>query len=706
MQNFNEFTKTNNDYKNIKDLKHSTRNSIYELPYNTAINTEDATNPTFGRSRQEFVSKNNNINEYANTRWNNANTIGGAIADVHKYRITRVNIDSSYRNTIPKNILSNNIRSFTNPFSFTRNLNIINVHMIDHGLSINDKIVISNVIGDEFYLKKFDFTHDSQYVKIYHINHGMLPFDKSKIYAPYQIKIDNITQNGLTFIQNIPLNMLNDYHTVYFNIDGGDTYNKDYYFIKLPLATKFDKTVDTHFKVTYLHLYGIPISYINANFPITADSAKGYHNVFSIIDQNNFTIVTDYVANTTIDKRGGNNICIDKIVDYIEGYPNNNNYIISLHKTFYNVSKIRLLSTEFPNTEKIIKSAPSPKQNNSLFWQIIDDGDHMYNINLTAGNYNIKGIISELTNEIQATKRAVNSSVKNTATYEYSSLLDVTITINENTSEFTISFFGTIKIENPFKISKITVDDSVRYVMEVFHPNHLLNNGTSILIQNSTNIGEVPASVINTVQIINNIIDENNYVINLAKFNTINTQEVISSGGGVAIQIKYPLQARLFFDRANTIGTVLGFRNVGSYNSVTSWAYNISNRTPYSNDILVDAVGKPISKEINNYINLNGDSYILMTNSLFKNTVNTGTVNGIFAKILLAGPPGSILYNQYIQLGEEITEGVQSLSELEFAFYSPDGILYDFNNIDHAFTIEIYEKIISHEKLNQNSKQG
>ena len=44
----------------------------------------------------------------------------------------------------------------------------------------------------------------------------------------------------------------------------------------------------------------MPISYINANFPITADSATGYHNIASIIDTDTFTIVIDYIANTTI----------------------------------------------------------------------------------------------------------------------------------------------------------------------------------------------------------------------------------------------------------------------------------------------------------------------------------------------------------------------------------------------------------------------
>ena len=93
------------------------------------------------------------------------------------------------------------------------------------------------------------------------------------------------------------------------------------------------------------------------------------------------------------------------------------------------------------------------------------------------------------------------------------------------------------------------------------------------------------------------------------------------------------MQSRFYFDKPGTLGKALGFRNPGAYNSITSWAYTISNKTPYQNDILLDAIGAPISKEVNNYINLNGDNYILMTNPLFKNTVNISNVSNIFAKL-------------------------------------------------------------------------
>lgn len=249
------------------------------------------------------------------------------------------------------------------------------------------------------------------------------------------------------------------------------------------------------------------------------------------------------------------------------------------------------------------------------------------------------------------------------------------------------------------------MDNSNIYFLEVNHPNHLLQVGTQITIQNSTPIGVIPDNVINTTQTIKSIVDENHYIIQLPPFNILNNNSNVTSGGGIAVQIIYPLIGRLLLNYPGTMCKLLGFRNVGDQDSITQWSYKISNNTQYVNDVLVDNTGVPLtSSVITNYINLNGDNYLLIANPLLKNTVDTGGINGVFAKILLAGPPGYILYNQYIQLGDELNEGVQSLSELEFYFYAQDGTLYEFNGLDHSMTIEIYEKINNNSKLNNNSR--
>lgn len=694
----NNINATNNQYKIIK------QRGLEKI--NSTISPSLSEN-TYPDKQQLYLRKNYNNDEFQQFKFNNAilPEVQNSSKDTFKYRITRVNINSAFRNIIPKNITSNEMVPVNNPFSSIKNENILQIYYKDHGLTENDKIIIDNIYGTNYTLNTLVFTKNSNYLQIYHQNHGMHPFDKSKIYSNYQILVSNLFNGINTYILNIPLNAINSYQTIYFNTTNTDNYNQNYYYIKLSISANDNLTFTGTFNVTYNHINGIPISFINANYPINSNYAQGYHIVEKIINNDTFQITLPFVANDTINNFGGNNILIDKVVDNIDGYPSNNHYIISLNKTFYNVYKIKLISTEFPNTEKIIKDTPLHRQNNKLFWQIIGDGDHIYDINITPGNYDIQGLVTEMQNQIQKVELISYNKNANTAKYQYTPTHYVDIAINTNTSIFSIQYFAEIVIENPFIVS--TESDNNIYILEVYHPNHLLSIGSQIVIQNSLDVGVVPSYMINTSHYIYEITDKDKYRIKLNKFNPLNASNSSNSSGGLAVQIRYPLISRLLFDKPGSIGKCMGFRNVGDYNSITSWDYTIYNNTPYINDILVDTVGTPIpSSSINNYINLNGDNYILIANPLFKNTVDTGSINGVFAKLLLAGLPGYILFNQYIQLGDEFKDSIQSLSELEFFFYTPDGTLYDFNGIDHSFTIEVYEKVIENENLNISSKSG
>jgi len=739
MDSINENNATNNQYKNIKlnAFNKSINNNFSNS--NTSINNNKFQNniPNFSLTNNldSYTSSNSQTQIYSRKNISLGDTtvyqpqrieqINTNMSDQielkensYKYRITRVNIDSRNRNTTPKNITSNtNNVTVSNPFTLTANNNIIRINLPNHGLSINDKITITNILGQEFYLRTLEMTQGSNFIKINHNNHGMIPFSTStntntntntstntnKTYAEYQIVISGITNNGVTYLQNIPLNVLNNFQTVYFNTNNNSTYDVNFYYIKIPLVPNQTAIYNINYKVTYKHLYGIPLSSINSNYPVNADQQNGFQTVNEIIDNNNFNIQTDYIANSNVSSCGGNNISINTIVDYIEGYPNNNHYIISLNKTFYNVSKLRLISTEFPNTDKIIRDSPVSRKNNQIYWQSLGDGDTIYSINITPGNYNTIDLTTEINNQISKVN-IINSNIVTTATYNYSKYFTSVVAINTNSNLFTIQFFGTLNIINPFNIVVNTSNNNI-YYLEINHPNHLLTVGTQITIQNSTSIGVVPDYVINNVQTITSIIDNSHYIVQLKPFNILQNDSIITSGGGNSVQIIYPFIARLLFNYQGTVGNLLGFRNVGQPNSITQWDYIISNNTSYVNDILTDATGIPItSSVISNYINLNGDNYLIISNPLLKNTVDTGGINGVFAKILLAGPPGYILYNQYIQLGDELNEGIQSLSELEFYFYALDGTLYEFNGLEHSFTIEIYEKIIDNPNINNNSR--
>jgi hypothetical protein len=93
-------------------------------------------------------------------------------------------------------------------------------------------------------------------------------------------------------------------------------------------------------------------------------------------------------------------------------------------------------------------------------------------------------------------------------------------------------------------------------------------------------------------------------------------------------------------------------------------------------------------------LNFNGYNYVYLTlNYIFKDSINIRGIQNIFAKLLLSGDPNTVIYNDFIQIGEEFLNTIISLSELEIFFYTADGLLYDFNNINVSFTIELFEEI-------------
>ena len=116
----------------------------------------------------------------------------------------------------------------------------------------------------------------------------------------------------------------------------------------------------------------------------------------------------------------------------------------------------------------------------------------------------------------------------------------------------------------------------------------------------------------------------------------------------------------------------------------------------FKGSIVVGHGGTICKKRLNAPVNLEGDSYIYLCIPSFKHLDSTAnpTINNAFAKILLPGETNKTAYNSYVG-GTKIfdTGEIDSLSEIEVAFLTHGRNLFDFNGLDHSFTIEIYEII-------------
>ena len=637
-----------------------------------------------------------------------------------KEKITRINFDSSNRNINPKNILTGDLIYLnSNPLSFIENSNKLNIKTpTNHNLKENDRIILQNVVYKTINLKGgFELIKDSNYIKIHHSNHGI---KNNETKNNFLIEISGIIGNfnNNTFLQNIPLALINKTHKLQLFNDDDENGSNDYYYIQIQeIARSVYIDTTSNIKIIFKSIAGIPLNEINANYPININQINGYLTVSSIISNKEFVIGLSKSALITINNVGGNKIYYSKIKSFIPAYIKPNDYRINLNKTLENITKIKLISTEFPNTEKVIKIYPENTINNKLYFQVLEEGNYIYKISIIPGNYTSEGLAETIKQQIEKVKRinySDNLIIKepNNVLLEKSEYFSSIVAINQFTDIFSLSLYSVVTIMKGIKVITSGYTDSRKRII-INHINHGLSVGSSVTLANCISTSLVSSIVLNIEHVIESIQDVNNYIIKLPLHNESSTTD--DTGGGSAINILIPITFRLLFNYPDTIGNILGFSNVREENSITPFFFIVYNNIAYEYDYFKDSVGNEIffdsstQSVLNNVIQLSGYNYILMTCNIFNNNeslTTTSNIDNIFAKLLLSNSPGSILFNQFIQLADVLKNPIKTLNELEFKFFSPNGELYDFSGLNHSFTLEFYEQITDTKSMNINIKSG
>ena len=722
----------------ISNIKKNQQINIDHKPKNTTIPNYDPTNiynPTYKKNLLNNPTE-QNVSTFGSDRYdpyidfllsrgliNNENNI--------RYETTAINIDSGYRQIDPIVSINESHNILLN--SLTVSGNIMTIYDPAHNYNINDRIMISGVQNPQIIIRcggSFRGTETVSFNNIIFVpntnimiinynyeNYGIpinLPYDSNNnidvsyvsnsnnyvsTIAPLTLNINGFLGNSPgtgTYYNNIPINSINITQNVNLIKDlSGNLYpliNLKY--VYTPIDTYMPITSMTPFNViiTFYYIYGIPINVINAGYPTTQNNILQYQTITNI-SQNTYSFILNYTVPTNytnIQPFGGNNVLVSYINDIQEGYANPNYYIINLDKIYRNVYMIRMISSEFPNSEN-----PITPNNNKIYWQNEDDGDYVYNIAVNPGKYNPVDLISAMETLFYNTQRIFyNEDTKNINAPIYTNHNYIKVNINTNSDivsftsyqeAFFIAPFINIQPSIPIDPTLDTAPYS-GYILTINHPNHHLVAGNIILINGAISYFGIPTSVLNSQQTIYKVIDQNTYQIQLPVFNLGNSRS--DNGGGASVGIYVPNNIKLRFDYPDTLGNILGFRNVGSYTSITPYNYIITNNDLYANELSYNNVGQLVQLT-NNALQMSGSSYILVECTELATMSSIGPIKDIFAKILLSGLPGKALYNTYVCVPKVFYEPIPELSSLEFTFYSPDGTLFDFNGINHSFTLEI-----------------
>lgn len=109
---------------------------------------------------------------------------------------------------------------------------------------------------------------------------------------------------------------------------------------------------------------------------------------------------------------------------------------------------------------------------------------------------------------------------------------------------------------------------------------------------------------------------------------------------------------------------------------------------------------------LNRSINLQGEDYCFLTCPQLKTMLNTGIVTNVFARISLDQPPGYVCFKYLSNPKIFNIVPLDKMSELEFSINNYDGTLYEFQDLDFAFVLEIVEVTDATSAFNISSKRG
>lgn len=618
-----------------------------------------------------------------------------------RYNVEYINIDSRHRNKSPSNVILNTYNLDKTSMSISANNFIINV-TDSTNFYIGQKVTIAGLLPyTQIYRYNqngiMTFTANSSFIKFSvncNINYPQLSYQKidtSKLY----VVISGIIGNDLTtYIGNIPINLINKTQQIYLTSDYDISGTLNTFYIKLPIISNgVQATYTFNIKLDFEHYNGIPIFEINADYPINNYHTNGYQVINAINGRSLYfqvypPIESSLYQNISYNNFGNANMYLKTIESINKGYPNSNSYTLQLPKTYSGIVQVKIISSIFPNVLKAFKAAPSVNQNNLLYFQDIDNGDDIQVIELEEGNYTPQEFIDQMETKFSELIRTndISGSV-----YLPNYYVKINIKTNQDLIEFNnyrraILSKPIITISPPIQQADTSIGIG-SYKITLNHSNHNITTiGTEIILENFIDHLGILASDLNGVHKVTEIIDENRYSIQLNNIN-LNSTKTITNGGFNAT-ISKPGLFRFFLNKEYSMGTQIGFRNVGDPGSITAYSSKITNKDKYENEINFDAL-KNLKIFNNTSLTFTSDYYINIITQQLSIIKNTAPPYDLFAKVYFSNNNTEVMIDSVITPPIYYYNPIRYLNELSFSFYDAGGELVDFDNIDHSFILEL-----------------
>lgn len=360
-------------------------------------------------------------------------------------------------NIISKNIMLHNV------LMVKKNSFYMKVHQKNHGLSFYDLYDSTN--PDEFLPIEFvddlpasynpdDIIQDktTQYYilkKNNIIDSNVQQSSRRNLFQIPEAQFSGIKGSDFsrTRIGNIPINYLNQKHQIlliFTREDNGFVQDPDHYLIQLQRRSSINYKDGVNYitningeptqiisnntiSVKFFDLYGIPLNYLNSGLPISETRHYPYFTILDVSDdsftfdvginaivnpRSNFFSVNDLIGHDfdaleiiNSNRGGGLDSYVRRVAETTIANPNPSNYTFVLDKSYKNVIQARLIGSAFPNSQRIINDNPSDIINNRLYWTNLDDGNWIYYLEVTPGNYSPNKLAKEIEKQFNNTLR-------------------------------------------------------------------------------------------------------------------------------------------------------------------------------------------------------------------------------------------------------------------------------------------------------------
>lgn len=571
---------------------------------------------------------------------------------------TYLNINSIDRNTESSNVIDSIIYYLpNNPLKITRDSNEIIINIPNHTLSIDDKIIIENVVSTTV-TQTFTLTFIEN--TLYFTAEKNTPgFDLIKyIISTYNRDLyisisgvvgeDSITKelNGLYLFNFIPINLINKKHNVLFSTTINNRLNTIFINIDIP-PTNNTLSGTKNLTITLLNIGGIPINLINANYPLSDDRLQGFQDILAV-SKDYVSIRVNYTATNSIIS-GGNNIVVSHIINQLSSFPTPDYYELILKKNFRRVAELKVISSEIPFTTKNVT-----RTNNTFYWKNVTDGSYVNSVIIPDGLYTSTSLLELL---INLTNKVVVNNSSNKYHYFTFTITNLTYTLFTNVVTTLYQPLATDAV--------ISTSEALTKYMYINFDYHNLRDGDTIVIQNALSFNGIPSEVINSTYTVI-VVNQNQIKVTLPNYNQDPSTVQINNAGGNTVQIIIPINCRLIAGDFNILNTI-------GLKESTNYATSFKSYKPILTCLFPHIELRCILPNINN------ENYNFIDSE------------PILTKIRMKGNIGEFIYDKHSNMSLIFNPPINDLSIITFQFVYPDGSTVDFNNVEHSFTLQITE---------------